>query len=169
MIALPRLWWTALLCLGLAGCSGYHLGPTQALPYRSVAVLMFKNKTLQPQLEAQISNAIIKRLQADGTLRIESTANADVVLSGQITKFERQELRAVRTDVNTPREYRITITARIEVRTRETGDLLFAPVTVEGRADTFIGTDLQSADAQALPLIADDLAKHVVPLLAERW
>ena len=84
-------------------------------------------------------------------------------------RFERHELRAVRTDVNTPREYRITITARIEARLRGTGELVFSPVTIEGRAETFIGTDLQSADEQSLPLVADDLAKRVVPLLAERW
>ncbi len=169
MTARLRLWLTSLLGVLTLGCAGYQLGPTQSLPYRSIAVLMFKNKTLKPQLEAQITNAIIKRFQRDGTLRIESAENADVVLTGQITKYDRQELRAVRTDVNTPREYRITLTARIEARLRGTGELVFSPVTVEGRADTFIGTDLQSADEQALPLIAEDLAKRVMPLLAERW
>ena len=169
MTARLRLWLTGCLCALAVGCAAYQLGPTSALPYRSVAVLMFRNKTLKPQLEAQVTNAIIKRFQTDGTLRIESAANCDVVVTGQIIKFERQELRAVRTDVNTPREYRITITARIEARQRSTGELVFAPLTVEGRADTFIGTDLQSADEQALPLIAADLANRVVPLLAERW
>ena len=160
---------TGLVAVLMGGCAGYHLGPTQSLPYRSVAVPMFKNKTLKPQLEAQVTNAIIKRFQTDGTLRIESAAEADIVINGQITKFYRRELRAVRTDVNTPREYRITIEARVDARVRGTGELVFGPLLVEGRADTFIGTDLQSADEQALPLIAEDLAKRVVPLLAERW
>ena len=101
MTARLRLWFTSLLGVLALGCAGYQLGPTQSLPYHSVAVLMFKNTTLKPQLEAQISNAIIKRFQRDGTLRIESAENADVVINGQITKFDRQELRAVRTDVNT--------------------------------------------------------------------
>jgi len=160
---------TAVLTVLTGGCAGYHLGATQALPYRSVAVPMFKNKTLKPQLEAQVTNAIIKRFQADGTLQIESAAEADIVMTGQITKFYRRELRAVRTDVNAPREYRITIEARVEARVRGTGELVFTPLLVEGHADTFIGTNLESADEQALPLIADDLAKRVVSLLAERW
>ena len=160
---------TGLLAVLTGGCAGYHLGATQPLPYRSVAVPMFKNKTLKPQLEAQVTNAIIKRFQTDGTLRIESATEADIVITGQITKFYRRELRATRIDVNAPREYRIIIEARIEARVRGTGELVFAPVLVEGHADTFIGTDLQSADEQALPLIAEDLAKRVVPLLAERW
>ena len=160
---------TGLLVALAGGCAGYRLGPTANLPYRSVAVPMFKNKTLKPQLEAQITNAIIKRFQTDGTLRIEAAAAADIVITGQITKFYRHELRAVRADVNTPREYRIFVEARIEARVRTTGELVFTPVTVEGHADAFIGTDLQSTDEQALPLVADDLAKRVVPLLAERW
>ena len=160
---------TGLLAVLTGGCATYHLGATQSLPYRSVAVPMFKNKTFKPQLEAQITNAIIKRFQTDGTLRIESVADADVIITGQITKFYRRELRVTQTDVNAPREYRDVIEAQIEARVRATGELVFTPVTVEGHADTFIGTDLQSADEQALPLIAEDLAKRVVPLLAERW
>ena len=160
---------TGFLAVLTSGCAGYHLGPTQSLPYRSVAVLMCKNKTLNPQLEAQVTNAIIKRFQTDGTLRIESATEADIVITGQITKFHRHELRAVQTDVNAPREYRVTIEVRIEARVRGSGELVFEPALIKGHADTFIGTDLQSADAQVLPLIADDLAKRVVPLLAERW
>ena len=158
-----------LLAIMTGGCAGYHLGSAQSLPYRSIAVPMFKNKTLKPQLEAQVTNAIIKRFQTDGTLRIESVANADGVITGEITKFYRRELRSVQTNTDVPREYRVTIEARIEARLRTTGELVFVPVTVEGRADTFIGTDLQSADEQVLPLVADDLAKRVIPLLSERW
>ena len=158
-----------LVALLTIGCAGYHLGPTQNLPYRSVAVPMFKNKTLKPQLEAQVTNAIIKRFQSDGTLRIEAVADADVVVTGEITRFSRRVLRSVQSNVNLPWEYRITIEARIEARLRGTGEVVLKPVTVEGHADTFIGSDLQSADEQVLPLIADDLAKRVVPLLAERW
>jgi glycosyltransferase involved in cell wall biosynthesis len=73
-----------LVALLTAGCAGYRLGPTLSADYKSVAVVMFKNKTLKPQLEAQITNGIIKRLQADGTLRVDSEANADIVVTGFI-------------------------------------------------------------------------------------
>jgi len=152
----------------LTGCAGYHLGATQDLPYRSVAVPMFKNMTLLPQLEAQVSNAIIKRFQSDGTLEIRSVAEADVVLTGVILKYKRRPLRTLQTNTGTPREYKLTIAVRIEARDHA-GKLIFEPTTVEGSAETFIGDDLQSSEAQALPLIADDLAKRVVTLLAERW
>jgi hypothetical protein len=169
MKAIARLFVAACLCLSLGGCAGYHLGPTQPLPYRTVAVPMFKNKTLHPQLEAQITNATIKRFQTDGTLQVESVADADVIVKGQITRFYRRLLRVYQADALTPREYRIIIEASVEVRDRVTNELLLTPTLVQGTADTFIGSDEQAADEQALPLVADDLAKHVVSLLVEKW
>ena len=158
-----------LSVLLFAGCMGYHLGPVLKADYKSVAVVMFKNRTLQPQLEAQVSNGIIKRLQSDGTLRVESKEDADIILTGQILHYRRAQLRALRTEALTPREYRLFIDARVEARNRVTGDLVLKPTVVTGSADTFIGTDLESAEEQALPLIADDLARQVVSLLTESW
>ena len=157
------------LILLLAGCAGYRLGPTLSAEYRSVAVPMFRNKTYKPQIEAQITNGIIKRFQADGTLRVDSVANADVVLSGNIIGYHRNQLRSRSAETGTPREYRINIEVKIEARERVTGKIVVAPITVTGSADTFIGNDLQSAEEQVLPLIAEDLARQVVTLLAEKW
>lgn len=162
----------ALLCAGgllLPGCAGYRVGPVGKLAYHSVAVPMFKNETHQPQLEAQITNAIIKRLHADGTLPVNSEPDADVVVRGRITSYSRSVLRYVQTDVRTAREYRITITAVIEVRDTHTGAMVLKPTTLAGNADTFVGSDLQSAEEQAWPLVADDLARQVVNLLTESW
>lgn len=156
-------------CLLFTGCAGYHLGPAGKLDYQSVAVPMFRNKTLQPQLEAQVTNAIIKRIQSDGQLRVNSRADAEVLVTGDIIRYHRTPLRFQRDDATVPREYRVTITAQIEVRDQRTGQVIVKSMEVEGRADTFIGTDLQSADYQALPLVADDLARRVVSLLVDKW
>jgi outer membrane lipopolysaccharide assembly protein LptE/RlpB len=161
--------WAGLLAgLILSGCAGYRLGNTRDLSYRTVAVPVFQNRTLYPQLEAQITSAIRQRLQSDGTLQLETAGTADVVLTGVITKYTRRPVRALKSDTGTPSEYRVTITAQIEARDR--ANQVVVPATeIEGSADTFIGTDLQSADQQVLPLIAQDLAQRVVTLLAEKW
>jgi Lipopolysaccharide-assembly len=160
---------TALGCALTVGCAGYHVGPVSNPGYRSVAVPMFKNKTLVPQLEAQITNGIIKRLQTDGTLQVESPGKADVILVGEILHYRREELRSSRDDSNQPREYRIIIEARVEAHHRATGEVVIKPTVVTGEAATFVGSDLQTAEYQVLPLIADDLSKRVVTLLVERW
>jgi len=159
----------ALSCVLSAGCAGYHVGPVSDPGYRSVAVPMFKNKTLVPQLEAQVTNGIIKRLQTDGAVQVESPQDADVILVGEILHYRRELLRSSNNDSNEPREYRIVIEARVEARNRVTGELVVKPTVVTGQVSTFIGSDLQTAEYQALPLIADDLSKRVVTLLVERW
>ena len=156
-------------CFSLTSCAGYRVGPVGKQQYKSAAVPMFRNQTLRPQLEAQVTNAVIKRLQADGSLRVESAPNADVVVTGNITRYQRSALRSLRDDTGVPREYRVSITAAVEVRDARTGQVLVKSTELTGSADTFLGEDQQSAEFQVWPLVADDLARQVVTLLAENW
>jgi hypothetical protein len=153
----------------ISGCAGYHIGPVTKTSFHSIAVPMFRNETLVPQVEAQISNAVIQRLQQDGSVRIESRSQADAVLIGTVLRYERMALRSLRTDSGVPREYRITITVHVEARDRRTGETVLKPTDVVGTSDVFIGEDQQSAEYQALPLVADDIAKRVTGLLVESW
>ena len=164
-IVLPAL---AVLLL-VSGCAGYHVGPVSHRNFNSIAVPMFPNRTLRPQLEAQITNAIIKRLQQDGSLRVTSEANADVVLTGSIIHYQRDPLRSLRTDTGVPREYEIAITVRVEARDHRTGEVVLKTTDVIGKSDVFIGVDQQSAEEQVLPLIADDIGYRVMKLLVENW
>jgi hypothetical protein len=157
-----------LPCL-LAGCFGYHVGPVADIDYRTVAVPMFANRTVRPQLEAQVTNGIIKRLHQDGSLQVVDRELADVVVVGKIVDYQRSVLRTEKDDTGVPREYRVTVVAQVEIRDRRNGTRIVEPRRIEGAADTFIGTDLQAADYQALPLAADALARKVVTLLTERW
>ncbi len=168
-VALHHAVAVALIALFAAGCAGYHVGPVTQRNFKSIAVPMFRNRTLRPQLEAQITNAIIKGLQRDGSLRIESEPNADVVLDGSVVRYQRTALRSLRTDTGVPREYEITITVRVEAKDRRTGEAVLKSAEVTGKSDVFIGADQQSAEEQVLPLIADDVARKVVGLLVESW
>jgi hypothetical protein len=158
-----------LVCLFAFGCAGYHVGPVTKRSFTSIAVPMFRNETLRPQLEAQISNAIIKRLQQDGSLRIETEPRADVVLTGTVFRYVRNSLRTLHSDTGVPREYEIVITVRVEARDRRTGETVLKSTEVEGKSDVFIGEDQQSAEEQVLPLVADDIGKRVAGLLVESW
>jgi hypothetical protein len=153
----------------LFGCAGYHIGPVTTTSFHSIAVPMFRNETPRPQLEAQISNAVIRRLQQDGSLRIESRSRADVVLTGTVERYDRIALRSLHTDNGVPREFRISITVRVEATDRRTGETVLKSTEVEGTSDVFIGEDQTSSEYQALPLVADDIAKRVAGLIVESW
>jgi hypothetical protein len=151
MFRLPSL--ALVLCLA-AGCAGYRLGPTNGdtAGARSIQVNFFQNKTLEPRLSAPVNQALRKAIQQDGTYRLNTREDGDLVVNGEITRFDRSGVSFQPTDVITVRDYELSLTARVIVTERSTGRVVL---------------DLGSAERQALPLIAEDLARNTTSLLVD--
>ena len=161
----------AELALCLSGCVGYQLGPTNGVAPRekSVSINPFANLTLQPRLTDTVTSQLRKELQRDGTYQLASDAEPDIVLSGSLTRYQRQEVTLAPADVLTVRDYRIVLTAKVSARERSTGKVLFDQ-EVTGYTLIRVGADLPSAERQAMPLLAHDLAKNVTALLVDgKW
>jgi Lipopolysaccharide-assembly len=156
------------MALILAGCAGYRLGPTNGAVAgaRTVQIVPFVNKTLKPELSDYIMNSLRKNLQQDGTYRIETQDDGDIILSGVVTAYQRSELALQPADVLTVLDYQITMTAQITARERTTGKIIFSKA-VNGRTSLQAGNDLTSAERQAIPLMTDDLAKKTTALLVD--
>ena len=160
--------WTGLLAAGLTGCAGYHLGPTNGLRSgeRSVQVNSFVNQTIEPRLSDAIGSSLRKNLQKDGTYRLNTSNEGDIILSGTIINYNRIQVSFQPKDVSTPRQYRVVIIAQITARERRSGKVVLNR-KVSGQSTLFVGTDLPSAERQSLPLVADDLAKNITGLLVD--
>jgi hypothetical protein len=162
--------WLLLAMLGLlvAGCAGYRLGPTNgaAAGARSIQVNPFYNRTIEPRLIESLAFALRRQLQQDGTYTLDTDNQGDVVVSGTILNYERQQLSLQPRDSLTPRDYRITITAQVVAVERSSGRTLLDR-KVKGYSDIRIGPDLASAERQALPLVTEDLARSAVALLVD--
>src|SRR5881296_3129613 len=161
-----------LFCLGLllpalGGCA-YRLGPTNGdrAGTRSVQVNPFENKTIEPRLVEAVSFALRKQLQQDGTYQLNTGHEGEIILTGTIVSFERHSLPFRPRDVVTPRDYRLTITAQVTARERVTGKLLLER-NVSGYSDIRVGPDLVSAEREAFPLVAADLARNTTALLVD--
>ena len=154
--------------LALCGCAGYRLGPTNgvAAGEKSVQINPFVNETLEPRLGDAATTALRHRLQHDGTYRLATHGSADIVVNGVLTRYNRHELSLLPNDVLTVRDYRITVTAQVTARDTATGKVLFDR-TVTGYTLIRVGPDLISTERQALPLLAEDLAKNVTALLVD--
>jgi hypothetical protein len=151
----------------LGGCAGYHLGPVndQIAGDKSVEVLPFNNQTLEPRLGDAVTQAMREQLQADGTYRLVDDAG-DVVVTGVITGYSRQGLSFLSSDVLTANNYQVVVAAHVIVRERDTGKVLLDK-NVKGATLVHVGSDLASAERQAMPLLAEDLAQNVTQMLAE--
>jgi hypothetical protein len=155
----------------LAGCAGYQLGPTNGLSAgdRTIQVNPFLNQTLQPRLTDPVTSELRKALQQDGTYQLATRDPGDIVVSGVLTLYQRSEVTFVPTDVFTGRDFRLTLTAKVTARDRSTGKVVLdQPVT--GQTLMRVGNDLTSAERQAMPLLAADLAKNITALLVDgKW
>lgn len=152
----------------LAGCAGYHLGPVNGGDARekSIEVLPFNNQTLQPRLGDAVTQALRERLQVDVTYHLNTRGDADIVLTGVITRYHRQGLSYLNKDATTTQNYRVDIVAHVIARERATGKkLLDKNVTAYTLVN--VGTDLASAERQASPQLAEDLARNIAELLTD--
>jgi hypothetical protein len=160
---LPGL--TAIL---LSGCAGYHLGPANGVVAgnQSIEVLPFNNQTLQPRLGEAITQALRERLQIDGTYHLATDGAGDVVVTGSVRQYDRQGLGYLNTDAVTPENFQVNVTVHVIARERATGKLILDK-DVKGHTLVNIGSDLASAERQALPLLAEDLSQNIAELLTE--
>jgi hypothetical protein len=162
-----------------AGCAGYRLGPSNGLAAgeKSVQIRPFSNLTLEPRLTDEVAVELRRELQRDGTFRLGSQDDGDIVVSGVITRYVRNEMSLSPADTLTIRDYRLSLTAKVTARERATGKVLLDQAVTGNTlirlnsdltgALIRVGSDLTSTERQALPLLAADLAKNVASLLAD--
>lgn len=166
-----RLWcwfFISALALGGGGCAGYRLGPVNGVAARtkSVQIVPFNNQTLEARLGDAVTAQLHKQLQRDGTYQLATRDDGDIVVSGTITRYIRQEVSLSSSDVLTARDYQIEMIAQVTARERSTAKVLLDR-PVSGVTLIRVTTDLTSTERQALPLLAADFARNVTELLAE--
>ena len=158
-------------CLALlvfTGCAGYSLGPTNGVGAgeKSIELSPFSNQTMEPRLGDAVATALRQNLQRDGTYHLATHGSPDLVLSGVIKRYDRHELNFVPKDVLTVSDYRVTVTAQVTAREVSSGKVILDQ-EVTGYTLIRVGSDITSAERQALPLLADDLARNVTSLLVD--
>jgi hypothetical protein len=156
------------LAVLVGGCAGYRLGPSngQRAGERTIQVIPFANRTLEPRVSDAATAALRKEIQREGTFQLVTDIPGEVVVTGEITQFNRGEISFLANDVVTARDYQVTLVARITARDRLTGRLLLDR-DISGTALMRAGRDLPSAERQILPPLAADLARQITAALAD--
>ena len=157
-----------LAAAALAGCASYHLGPVNGAVAgeKSIEVQPFNNQTLQPRLGDALTQSLRERLQTDATYHLATHGTGDVIVTGVIRQYTRQGLGYLNTDAATPENYRVDLAVHVTARSRLSGKVILDK-DVKGHTFVHIGADLASAERQALPLLAEDLAQNIAELLTE--
>jgi hypothetical protein len=160
-----------LLVFLLGGCAGYQLGPATPGYLRqvhSIAVPTFTNTTLVPRIEVLVTSTVIKQFQQDGTFKIVNADVADATLKGEIVGVNRSPARSVRGNVLSTTEFNLNVTVKYTLTGRD-GKVLGSSGAVSGSTSFFVGSDVSTDERQALPLAAEEVARHLVSQLSEGW
>jgi len=164
----PRRLLPAVLAVALAGCAGYRLGPSSGLPAgaRSIQVQPFNNETKEPRISEYLVSSMRRRFLQDGTFTVATSGSPDILVTGKIIRFDRTELSYTTNDVLTPDSYTLTLTANIVAKDPLNGKITLDR-TVQGHTYIIAGTDLASSEREAMPNLADDLARNAVSVLVD--
>ena len=157
----------AVCAMSVAGC--YTLGDARPAMMRGITTLsvpVSKNLTLEPNVEALLADTITKQLQTDGTYTIAYTDAADALLETTLTSVRRQPARSLRGNVIATSEYILYTTVNYRVTEQTTGRELQIGDVV-GQTSFFVTADLQTDEAQALPLAFADAANKLASRLGE--
>lgn len=165
--------WRLFVCVAilvslLCGCAGYRLGPTNSVAARdqSVFVEAFVNETIQPRLEDDFTLAVRRGLQREGTYRLGHRGDCAIIVRGVIQRYDRRGLSYDPTDLARVEDYNLSVVVHVTAEERSTGRRL---LDTEVSAHTQVRSvqDLTSAERQATPLLAAQMARKVVDLLVD--
>src|SRR5687767_1010822 len=108
--------WLAFgVALLVSGCAGYKLGPSNGMEAgsRSIQINPPVNKTFEPRVAEALNHQLRKQVQRDGTYRLNTRGEGDVVVTATITKYNRIGETFQRRDTLTARDYRIQLFAHV--------------------------------------------------------
>jgi hypothetical protein len=175
---LRRCVWSCVMmgAVLLSGC-GYTTGSLLPSNYRTIAVEPFKNQVSYlnenvrglyiPLLENKAHDAILTRFQFDGHLKPGHADRADLVLEGNLTGFDREELRL--SDDLDVTEYRVRVTVSLKLFDKITGEVAWEEPSFSGEATYHLTGPLAKSEDAALQEALTDLARRVVERTLENW
>jgi hypothetical protein len=161
---------TLLALLLLTNCAGYQLGaskPHQMANVTKLAVPTFQNDTLEPRLEVLVTNALIKKLQADGAYQIVPRDEADAVLLATIDDVERSQFRSVRTD--TLRSSEILNRLIVKYRVEDNAGMKLLSGNERAWSNIVLDPNVQLSERQALADAAERLGIALASRISEGW
>ncbi|MBI4388493.1 MAG: LptE family protein [Candidatus Omnitrophica bacterium] len=165
---------TTLLFSLIAGC-GYTQKVVLPGGIRTIYVETFKNAipaerifAYRSGLEIDLTNAVIKRFNFDGNVRIvKDKSKADAKLVGAIISYDQEAIRY--TTLDRPQELRLHLVVDVKLINLKTGELMWHEANFSG------STLFEPNDEQGLRRVSaasdavQDLARNIVDRTVEDW
>ena len=156
--------------LAAVGCS-YSPNPTAFPTHLStIAVPVFQNRTTQPTLEQQMTQAVIDKFIKNSKLRVVGEDQADLVVTGSMSAYKNAVFGFNAREQ--AQEYQVQVTAVVTVKDRVKNRELWKDDALTRTANYFVvstgGQPAQTEDDGRAAAI-DKLADAILSRTTETW
>jgi hypothetical protein len=135
------LGWSALAVL--AGC-GYTTQSSLDQKYQTIAVPAFYDASAQYDLQAPLTNAIVRKFVTDGRLKVVPPGEADLLMEGAIRGYQLRGLTYDQDDEVT--QFIVVVTAGVRVTDQANGEILWQEPIMAGETTYYTRAAGQSSD-----------------------
>ncbi|MGH7397294.1 MAG: LptE family protein [Candidatus Rokuibacteriota bacterium] len=159
----------ALAAVLLAGC-GYSTRGNLPDHLETVAVPIFKNRTLEPGVEGAITSGVVNAFSSGGRLRVVPLTEADAILEGEVVGYSLEGLAFDR-NANV-RAYRLRLVLNVEFRDVRRRTLLWRQEGLQETSDSQVAGTVSDTVARgqgAVLQAASEIGRKVVNLAVDRF
>lgn len=163
-----------ILAAAIAGC-GYT--NKIVLPYndaKTITIPMFRN-AIPPEsiyvynagIEGGITQSVTDGFARDGNLRVVDEKDADLILIGEVVRYEQEGFRY--NLYEQVQQFRIFMTVSLQLKDKRTGKLFWEEKNFTGEGDYFIDGPRAITPEQAAEKTIADLSKKIVNRVVDEW
>jgi hypothetical protein len=157
-----------LLVTVQSGCSTYSASPGRVDEnIKRVAVLYLENLTSEPNLDVDLTDAIIFALQTDNTLRVVDEVEADSIISGKVTRYHLREVAT--TSELTVNEFQVQIAVSLTMAVRSTGEKLFDKMRFTGTGNFVLDDPQETSEDTARVEAAEEIVRDILAQVVSGW
>ncbi len=159
---------SGLLGLALVAGCGVYSGTSGRVDdsIKRVAVQYLDNMTPEPNLGVDLSDAIIRAIQLDNTLKVTDEGEADTIISGKVMRYRLREV-AARNDL-TVVEYEVQIAVVLTMTIRANGEKIFDKKRFTGTGNYALNDELSSEDLARVDA-AEEIVRDILAMVVEDW
>jgi len=127
----------------MTGC-GYTFNSSLDSVYQTVAVEAFRNNSGEYDLQAPLTNAVVRKFINDGRLKVVSPGDADLLVEGTVLRYHLKHLTTGPDDEVT--QFMLAVTAAVRVTDQESGEVLWQDKRMGGETTFYTLASGQSSD-----------------------
>lgn len=154
----------------LAGCAGYHLGTGSTAKFTKLYIAPIASDALIPQAQALVTTQLREAFIRDGRVTLVNSAEAaDAVLSITLAGYNRTVAVSRSDDTGLARRFDVSLQARATLLDSRTQQPYFSQRPLDAKQGVFTDSGLVPSEYQALPLLAELIAREAVHAVLDTW